>query len=127
MRLELASWDPASRLIQVLSIVALSAAGPAAAQLGPALAGRMAQAGNAAVVNNNPAGITYVDGTQIVLDASLAFSFSEFKVGEGTTTSGGDPDDDECDDDELELKVRGVASGLENRIIAYEIDTDFDD
>ena len=88
--------DPARTLLPVLSVVALLAAGPASAQLGPALAGRMAQAGNAAVVNNNPAGITYVDGTQIVLDASLAFSFSEFKVGEGTTTSGGDPDDDDA-------------------------------
>jgi long-chain fatty acid transport protein len=55
----------------------------------------MAQAGNAAVVNNNPAGITHVAGTQIVLDTSLAFSASEFAVGQGTTTDGGDPDSDD--------------------------------
>ena len=66
----------------------------ASAQLGPALAGRMAQADNAAVVNNNPAGITRVPGTQMVVDLGFAQSFSEFRVKQGTTNTGGNPDDD---------------------------------
>ncbi len=83
-----------SKALATLALLFL-AAPPAAAQLGPALAGRMAQAENAAVVNNNPAGLTRLDGTQVVLDAMVAFPFSEFDVDEGaTTTTGGDPDDD---------------------------------
>jgi long-chain fatty acid transport protein len=70
-------------------------AGPAHAQLGPAFAGRMAQADNAAVVNSNPAGITRVRGTQLVVDTSLAQGFSRFRVGPGTTESGGSPNDDD--------------------------------
>jgi long-chain fatty acid transport protein len=56
----------------------------------------MAQAGNAAVLNNNPAGLTYTDGAQFVLDTSLALGFSEFEVGPETTTTGGDPDSDDA-------------------------------
>lgn len=79
----------------ILAMIALGLlAAPAAGQTGPALAGRMAQADNAAVVNSNPAGITRVRGTQVVLDASVASSFSRFRVRGGTTTSGGNPDDD---------------------------------
>jgi long-chain fatty acid transport protein len=78
-----------------LTFVLAQAGGAAYAQLGPALTGRMAQAENAAVVNNNPAGITYVDGTQVVLDGMFAHSFSDFEVKAGTTTSGGNPDDDD--------------------------------
>jgi long-chain fatty acid transport protein len=85
-----------SRLLRILICVTALAAGPASAQLGPALAGRMAQADNAAVVNNNPAGLAYVDGTQIVLDTTLAFSFSEFEVGPESNNTGGDPDTDDA-------------------------------
>jgi long-chain fatty acid transport protein len=67
---------------------------PAQAQLGPAMAGRVAQAANAAVVNSNPAGITRVRGTQIVLDTAVAQGFSEFRLSD-SDPPGKNPDDDD--------------------------------
>jgi long-chain fatty acid transport protein len=42
----------------------------------------------------NPAGLTRLPHTQIVAIASIGYTVSEFEVKDGTTTSGGNPEDD---------------------------------
>jgi long-chain fatty acid transport protein len=75
-------------------LAALLFASPAAAQLGPALAGRTAAAGNAATVNQNPAGIMRLSELEVVLDGMLAISDNKFDVKGGTTETGGNPNND---------------------------------
>jgi long-chain fatty acid transport protein len=70
-------------------------AGPALAQTGPALAGRVAGAQNAATVNQNPAGIMRLPDFEVVVDSTLALSPNKFDVNEAESTeSGGNPDND---------------------------------
>lgn len=66
----------------VLVVGALLAWLPAAAwaQLGPARAGSLAQADNAATASSNPAGLTRVKQEQFVLDTMLMYSQNEFEV-----------------------------------------------
>jgi long-chain fatty acid transport protein len=64
------------------------------AQLGPALAGRSAQAENAVVVNQNAAGLTRLPGLQVVVDTIGVISDNKFEVDDKTTTSGGNPKND---------------------------------
>ena len=71
----------------------------------------MAQAANAAVVNSNPAGITRIRGTQVVMDTSVARGFSEFKVSE-SQPPGSDPDDD---DDPTLIPTLSLAHELTDR------------
>ena len=66
---------------------------PATAQLGPAFSGLNATAQDATTVYWNPAGLTRLPNTELVLVGSLGYVASEFKVKEGTTESGGDPED----------------------------------
>ena len=77
-------------------LVAALACLPAAAraQLGPARAGSLAQADNASTAGSNPAGLTRIGQQQFVLDTMVTYSDNEFEVKPGTTTSGGDPDND---------------------------------
>ncbi len=63
----------------------------ASAQLGPARAGSLAQADNAATASSNPAGLTRLKDEQFVLDTMILYSQNEFEVKPGTTTTGGDP------------------------------------
>lgn len=64
---------------------------PATAQLGPALSGLNATARDATTVYWNPAGMTRLPNTQLVVVGSIGYVASEFKVKEGTTETGGDP------------------------------------
>ncbi len=71
----------------------IAAVEPATAQLAPAFSSLNATAQDATTAYWNPAGLTRVPNTQLVLIGSIGYVASEFKVKEGTTTSGGDPDD----------------------------------
>ena len=76
----------AGLLLTVLS------SGAAEAQLRPALAGNHASAESAATVYFNPAGITRLEGRELVVSSILAYSRSQFDVSSATTTAGGDSD-----------------------------------
>jgi long-chain fatty acid transport protein len=81
--------------VPAAALALLLLAAPARAQLGPALAGRSAQADNAVTVNQNPAGITRLPSWQLVVDGILAISDNKFDVDEDqTSTSGGNPKND---------------------------------
>jgi long-chain fatty acid transport protein len=83
------------RPLLLLALPLLVLASPARAQLGPALAGRSAQADNAVTVNQNPAGITRLPSWQIVFDGIIAVSDNKFDVDEdATSTTGGNPKND---------------------------------
>jgi long-chain fatty acid transport protein len=82
-------------LSAALALALFLRAGVAEAQLGPALAGRSAQADNAVTVNQNPAGITRLPSWQFVLDGIIAVSDNKFDVDEDqTSTTGGNPKND---------------------------------
>ena len=86
-------WGMCTTAARIL--LALIPASSALAQLGPALAGRSAQAENAAIVNQNPAGLTRLPGAQLVVDTITALSLSEFDVDESKSDNAeGDPDND---------------------------------
>ena len=72
-----------------LAVLLLSV--PAAAQIAPGLAGRMAQAENAGTVTSNPAGTTRLEGFHLVFDTIVAVSDNKFEVKDGTTVEGGNP------------------------------------
>jgi long-chain fatty acid transport protein len=62
--------------------------------MAPGLAGRTAQANNAATVSSNPAGMARLDGFQLTLESIGAISDNHFKVQDGTTIDGGNPKND---------------------------------
>ena len=76
-------------------LIAIALPATADAQLGPARAGRLAQANNAATASSNAAGLTRVENPQWVLNTMFTLSDNEFEVEEGTTVSGGDPKNDD--------------------------------
>jgi long-subunit fatty acid transport protein len=57
--------------------------------LGTASAGRAALANDAATVFGNPAGMTKLDGSQLLVGTQLAIGDVHFDRGSGTTVSGG--------------------------------------
>ena len=78
-------------IVWVLSLMVIVA--PASAQqLRPALSGLNATAEDATTVYWNPAGMTRLPHTELVLVGSLGYVASEFNVKE-TTETGGDPED----------------------------------
>jgi long-chain fatty acid transport protein len=87
----LKSFSLVSLALVVAVALALVLAGPATAQLGPAMAGRTAAAQNAATVNQNPAGLMRLDAFEVVLDGMVAVSDNKFDVKSGTTETGGNP------------------------------------
>lgn len=64
----------------------------AQAQLRPANTGNFASADSAVTAYSNPAGMTRLDRAEFVSDTILAYSRSQFKVGNQTTTGGGNAD-----------------------------------
>jgi long-chain fatty acid transport protein len=80
-------------------VVALIGFGaPAWAQAGPASTGLTASADNATTAFFNPAGLTRLDQTEIVVDLVFAYAPSHFKLKSGTTATGSPPADDSGDD-----------------------------
>lgn len=63
-------------------------------QLGPGFSGLTASADNADTAYSNPAGLTRLPDTELDTVVTFAYSASKFELKEGTTASGGDPDDD---------------------------------
>jgi long-chain fatty acid transport protein len=87
--------NPLTLLLGVLASATALWAAPARAQLGPALAGRSAQADNAVTVTQKPAGITRLPSWQLVFDTIVAVSDNRFDVDEAqTSTSGRNPKND---------------------------------
>jgi long-chain fatty acid transport protein len=62
--------------------------------MGPGLAGRTAQADNAATVSSNPAGMARLDGFHFTLESLGVISDNHFKVKDGTSIDGGNPKND---------------------------------
>lgn len=58
--------------------------------LGTAAAGRAALAEDAATAFGNPAGMSRLDQSQVLVGLQPAYGITEFKRGSGTTTTGGD-------------------------------------
>ena len=83
---------PLFSLVPILAVSVILLACPAEAQLRPAHSGNFAAADSAATAYSNPAGMSRLDRTEFVFDTLLAYSRSQFKVSNGTTTSGGDGD-----------------------------------
>lgn len=79
-------------VILVVGLVGLTA--QAWAQLGPGFSGLTASADHAVTAYSNPAGMTRLPDTELDTVVTLAYSASKFKLREGTTASGGDPDDE---------------------------------
>jgi long-chain fatty acid transport protein len=78
-----------------LSLAAALISDSAAAQLGPALAGRSAAAQNAITVNQNPAGIMRLPKFQLATNTSLVVGLGKFDVDAGKSSeSGGNPKND---------------------------------
>ncbi len=77
----------------LLLVLIATAPGTTLAQLGPARAGSMAQAENAATAGTNPAGLTRVAEEQWVVGAMVGYSDNEFDVKPppASTVAGGDP------------------------------------
>src|SRR5512132_4000242 len=84
----------------LLGLLAAGLAGPARAgglflyematpDLGTASAGRAAAADNAATAFGNPAGMTRLDQTQMLVGVQPAYGISHFDKGNDTTVSGG--------------------------------------
>ena len=82
-----------SMLILAMRGVALSAAlelyETGAPDLGTASAGRAAMAADASTAASNPAGLTLLDGTQLMFSAGALLPMTNFDVGPRTTTRGG--------------------------------------
>jgi long-chain fatty acid transport protein len=85
---------PRPLLILSTLLALLGSAETARAQLGPARSGSFAQADNVATAASNPSGLTRIDREQLVVGAMVGYSDTEFRVKPGTTTPGGDPDND---------------------------------
>jgi long-chain fatty acid transport protein len=83
---------PLISLVPILGAAVILLACPAEAQLRPAHAGGSAAADSASTAYSNPAGMSLLDRTELVLDTLLVNSRSKFKVSSGTTTTGGDAD-----------------------------------
>ena len=82
-----------SILLALLYGVALGAAlelyETGAPDLGTASAGRAAMADDASTAASNPAGLTLLDGTQLMVAAGVLLPMTNFNVGSQTTTKGG--------------------------------------
>jgi long-chain fatty acid transport protein len=88
-----------TKYITTLLVVALIGLGaPAWAQPGPASTGLTAAADNATTAFLNPAGLTRLDQTEIVVDLVFAYAPSYFKLKSETTATGSPPADDSDDD-----------------------------
>jgi long-subunit fatty acid transport protein len=71
----------------------LTLALPAAGQVRPANTGNLATADNAATAFWNPAGLTRLEKTELMTEAILVVSRSQFEVEPETTVDGGNGDD----------------------------------